>query len=150
MDLNKLIKICSIGFGGGFSEGFIGFGLYFSLFLFLLSSQRNLKNTIATCGFLTIFIGLIFTLHSMLCTSFHWISFISLFFIMLLVGIGAQFLLVLVISKNISSAYLNSTLITLGISIMGMCLVFLCTSLALNWSRFGFETIAELGKLPRC
>lgn len=61
-----------------------------------------------------------------------------------------QYLLDLYISKNIIASSLNSTLIIISICVMFMCLLFMCTSLGLNWERFGFNTISQLGNIPQC
>jgi uncharacterized membrane protein YfcA len=129
MDLRKMLTICAIGFLGGYLEGFIGFGYSFSLFLYLLYSESNLKDAVATCGFMNVFLGVIFTLNSVFCSEFHWLTYLVVFCMTLVAGIGSQFLLEKVIEKIFTPSSLNSSLILLSISIMIACLVFLCTSL---------------------
>ena len=67
LDGVKMVKICVLGFFGSFLEGFIGFGFSQMLGIHLLFRKMKVNATIATCGFLNLFIGIILTLNRSFC-----------------------------------------------------------------------------------
>lgn len=92
LDWHKMALGCLVGFFGGVLEGFVGFGFYFLMFLYLIYCGNELKDTIATCGFFNVFIAAVLSLNSIFCGSFHWVTYVSLFTFTLAAGGGTQYL----------------------------------------------------------
>lgn len=150
MNWQKMAISCAVGFLGGVLEGLIGFGFYFAMFLYLIYCGNDLKDTIATCGFFNIFVGAVFSLNSIFCGSFNWVTYISLFFIILAAGGGAQYLFDSYFNSSVGASSIKSTLAVLLIVVICLCLVSVLGSLGLSWGRFGFSAISQLGDIPKC
>ena len=128
----------------------IGFGFSFTLFFYLLHTQTTFKDTIATCGFLNIFISTIFTLGSIFCGKFDWLSYLVLFLLTLVISIGSQYLFNSYLEGNVQQTSINSTLAMLIIVVLVLSLFSLVLSVLLTWVRFGFYGVGYVGVVDKC
>lgn len=121
-------------------------------FILLPTTLRNpLKNTIATCGFLNIFISTIFTLSSIFCTNnFNWLSYLILFLIALILSSAFQYLFNSYLEGNVQQGSLNSTLSMLIIVILVLSILSIVLGVSLSWVRFGWEAVGDLGVVGKC
>lgn len=133
-----MLKLCVIALIGGILEGFMGFGFSFILLFYLLKSETALKDGIATCGFINIFISTILTLFSIFCGNFDILTFLLVFTYTLLVTCGFQYLMDTYLQRNIKATSLNSTLIIIVMIVLIMCLFSVILSFLLSWVRFGW------------
>ncbi len=145
-----MIKICLIGFLGGLLEGLIGFGLSFFLFFYLVKLEFSLKDSIATGGFLTVFIATSFTLSSIFCGNFNCLHYLIIFLLTLVILMGFQYLFNNYLENNTKPESMNSTLIILLTIILISNLFSILLSFCLSWVRFGFDTINHLGVVKDC
>lgn len=145
-----MIKICLIGFLGGLLEGLIGFGLSFFLFFYLIKLEFTLKDSIATDGFLTVFIATSLTLASIFCGNFNWLHYLIIFLLTLVILIGFQYLFNNYLENNTKPESMNSTLIILLAIILISNLFSILLSFCLSWVRFGFDAINHLGVVEDC
>lgn len=70
----------------------MGFGFSYALLFYLIRSETALKDCIATCGFLNVFISTVLTLFSIFCGNFNILTYLIVFSYMLLVTCGFQYL----------------------------------------------------------
>lgn len=151
MDGMRMIKICCLGFLGGLLEGMVGFGFSLTLFFCLLHYETPLKNTIATCGFLNIFISTIFTLSSIFCNNnFNWLSYLILFLIALILSSAFQYLFNSYLEGNVQQGSLNSTLSMLIIVVLVLSILSIVLGVSLSWVRFGWVGVGDLGVVGEC
>lgn len=99
-----MIKIGFLGFFGALFEGFLAFGFFYFIFFYLLQVQNSLRETIATIGFFNIFISIMLTLNSLVCGSFHWLTFLVMFLLVLAAGSGCQYLFNSYLDKSVKES----------------------------------------------
>lgn len=146
----KAVKICLIVMVGGIMQGMVGFGLSFCLFFYLLHSKMRIKDAIATCGFLNIFISTIFTLFSIFCNEFHWISFVIIFVLIILITSGAQYFVNSYIDNTFAPESLNSKLMIILILLLIICSISLILGVTFNWVKFGWQSIGARQDFQKC
>lgn len=158
---------------GSFLEGFIGFGFFYLIFLYLLYKKSPLSVTIPTCSYFPIFLASIFSLNSIFCGKFHTVTYISVLLLLLGVCAGCQYLFNAYLDRNMGGPTTDSKdknknkgesrgegkgegrkegswLIVLVMIVEVVCLVAVAIAIGLVGKREGAEGLVGVGALAEC
>lgn len=101
----------------------------------------------ATCGFCSLFLGVILTLNRLFCDSFDGLTYLAIFSISLGLIVLFQCLVNAYVVKNFEQQKIASNFLLLAIVMQVLCTLALSAATGTDWYFFGSQSLFSFGSI---